>query len=94
MRLFKEEEKVQRAKFYPRIIPLAKRSLGKFHGRSAFKHGMVQQYNPFWVTRLRGAQGNVFKGRRKTLSKLLHGRSTSNSMKEKQKLVQETIQGM
>ena len=23
MRLFKEEEKVQRAKFYPRIIPLA-----------------------------------------------------------------------
>ena len=64
MRLFKEEEKVQRAKFYPRIIPLAKRSLGKFHGRSAFKHGMVQQYNPFCVTRLRGAQGNVFKGRR------------------------------
>ena len=26
--------------------------LGKFHGRSAFKHGVVQQHNPFWVTRL------------------------------------------
>ena len=47
-----------------------------------------------WVTRLQGAQRNVFKGRRKTLSKLPQGRSTSNSMKEKPKLVQETIHGM
>ena len=43
---------------------------------------------------LQGAQRNVFKGRRKTLSKLPQGRSTSNSMKEKPKLVQETIHGM
>ena len=32
-----------------------KGSLGKFHGRSTFKHGMVQQRNPFRVTRLQGA---------------------------------------
>ena len=42
-------------------------ALGKFHGRSAFKHGVAQQHNPFWVTRLQGAQRNVL-GRRKTLS--------------------------
>ena len=34
------------------------------------------------------------KGRSKTLSKLPQGRSTSDSMKEKPKLVQETIHGM
>ena len=68
--------------------------LGKLLGRSAFKHGMVQQHDPFRVTRLQGAQRNVFKGRRKTLSKLPQGRSTSNSMKEKPKPVQETIHGM
>ena len=33
-------------------------------------------------------------GRRKTLSKLPQGRSISNLMKEKPKLVQETIHGM
>ena len=54
---------------------------------------MVQQHNPFRVTRLQGAQTNVL-GRRKTLSKLPQGRSTSNSMKGKPKLVQETIHEM
>ena len=63
-------------------------------GSYTAEHGMVQQHNPFRVTRLQGAQRNVFKGRRKTLSKLPQGRSTSNSMKEKPKLVQETIHGM
>ena len=32
---------------------------GKFHGRSAFKRGVVQQYNSFRVTRLQGAQKNL-----------------------------------
>ena len=41
--------------------------LGKFHGRSAFKHSVVQQHNPFRVTRLQGAQRDVL-GRCKTLS--------------------------
>ena len=76
------------------IQVLFEKDLGKLHGRSAFKHGMVQQHNPFRVTRLQGAQRNVFKGRRKTLSKLPQGRSTSNSMKEKPKIVQETIHGI
>ena len=58
------------------------------------KHGMVRQNNPFWVTRLQGDQRNVFKGRRKTLSKLPQGKSTSNSMKEKPKFVPETIHGV
>ena len=34
----------------------------------------------------------MFKGRRKTFSKLPQGRSTSNSMKDKPKLVQERVQ--
>ena len=44
-----------------------KGSLGKFHGRSAFKHSVVQQHNPFRVTRLQGAQRDEL-GRCKTLS--------------------------
>ena len=34
-------------------------SIGTFHDRRAFKHGVVQQHNPFRVTRLQGAQRNV-----------------------------------
>ena len=63
-------------------------------GSYTAEHGMVQQHNPFRVTRLQGAQGNVFKGRRKTLSKLPQGRSTSKSMKEEPKIVRETIHGI
>ena len=40
--------------------------LEKFHGRSAFKHGVIQQHNPFLGTRLQGAQRNKL-GRLKTL---------------------------
>ena len=43
-----------------------KKSLGKFHCRSALKRGVVQQHNPLRVTRLQGIQRNVL-GRCKTL---------------------------
>ena len=66
--------------------------LGKYNGRSVFKHTVVSHHNQFWVT-IEAAGRNML-GRRNTLLYFHSSGVFPNSIKEKPKVVQETIPGI